>query len=65
VRAHFAKKDPPPKETIDPVVLKRTVEALKRPPPPLLDTNYVRTTKKAFQNAVRTGTTSNDERLAK
>ena len=65
VRAHFAKKAPPPKETIDPVVSKRTVEALKRPPPPPLDTNYVRATKKTYQNAVRTGTTSSDERLAK
>jgi hypothetical protein len=65
VRAHFAKKDPPPKETIDPVVSKRTVEALKRPPPPPLDSNYVRTTKKAYQKAVQMGTTSSDERLAK
>ena len=44
---------------------KRTVQALKRPPPPPLDSNYVRTTKKTYQKAVRTGTTSSDERLAK
>ena len=65
VRTHFAKKAPPPKETIDPVVRKRTVEALKRAPPPPLDSNYVRTTKKTYQKVVQTGTTSSDERLAK
>ena len=65
VKAHFGKKTPPPKETIDPVVTKRTVKALKAPPPPPLDTNYVRATKKTYLNAVRTRTTSSDERLAK
>jgi hypothetical protein len=34
VRNFFAKKSPPPKETIDPVKAKRTIDALKRPPPP-------------------------------
>jgi hypothetical protein len=65
LRAHFAKKASPPKETIDPVVAKRTVKALQRPPSPPLDSNHVRTTKKAYQEAVRTRTTSSDERLAK
>ena len=34
VKAHFERKRPPPKEKLDPVKAKRTIDALKRPPPP-------------------------------
>ena len=46
VQAHFEWKPPPPKETVDPVKAKCTLDSLKRPPPPLQDSNYERCIKK-------------------
>ena len=64
LRAHFAKKTPPPKEKLDPVKVMRTINALKRPPPPPPDSNYVRIIKKTYEEARRSGSTSSDARLA-
>ena len=47
-----AKKHPPPKEKIDPVKLKRTLDALKRPPPPPPDDNHVLALKKVARSAL-------------
>src|SRR5215216_5914648 len=57
-------KHPPPEEKIDPVKVKRTINALKRPPPPPPDDNHVRCLKETLQEARRSGTTSSDKRLA-
>ena len=64
VQAHFAREPPPPKETIDPVKVKRTLDALKRPPPHPPDSNYIRCIKKTYDEAWRSGSTSSDARLA-
>jgi hypothetical protein len=64
VRDFFAKKPPPPKEKLDPVKVKRTIDALKRPPPPPPDSNYVHCLKKTYEDARRSGSTSSDARLA-
>ena len=63
VKDFFAKRNPPPEEKIDPVKLKRTLDALKRPPPPPPDDNHFRALKKAVEGARRSGTTSSDKRL--
>ena len=63
VRDHFAKKTPPPKEKLDPVKVKRTIDALKRPPPPPPQSNYDRIIQKTYDEARRSGSTSSDTRL--
>ena len=58
-----AMKHPPPEEKIDLVKAKRTINALKRPPPPSPDNNHVRCLKKTLQEARQSGSTSTDKRL--
>jgi hypothetical protein len=45
------------------VKAKCTIDALKRPPPPSLDDNYLRALKKTYGDALRSGTTSSYKRL--
>jgi hypothetical protein len=63
VRDFFAKKPPPPKETIDPVKAKRTIDALKRPPPSSPQSNYERIIERTYKEAERSGSTCSDVRL--
>ena len=43
-----AKKHPPPEEKIDPVKAKRTIDALKKPPPSPPKNNYERIMGKSY-----------------
>ena len=60
-----AKKHPPPEEKIDPVKAKRTMDALKKPPPSPPKTNYERIIERSYIEAERSGSTCSDRRLAK
>ena len=59
-----AKKHPPPEEKIDPVKAKRTLDALKRPPPSLPQTNYERIIERSYKEASLSRSTCSDRRLA-
>ena len=58
-----AKRHPPPKEKVDPVKAKRTIDALRKPPKSPPKTNYERITEKAYLEAERSGSTVSDQRL--
>ena len=60
----FAKKPVPPKQKIDPARAKRTIDALKKPPPSLPKSNYERIIEKSYVEASRSGSTCSDQRLA-
>ena len=59
-----AKKHSPPEEKIDPVKVKRTLAALKKPPKSPAKGNYEHIIKKSFIEAERLGSTISDQRLA-
>ena len=59
-----AKKHPPPEEKIDPVKAKRTIDALKKPPPSPPKNNYERIIERSYIEAERSGSTISDQRLA-
>jgi hypothetical protein len=58
-----AKKNPPPKEKIDPVKAKRTVDNLKRPAPSPPQSNYDRVIASTYKEASRSGSTCSAQRL--
>jgi hypothetical protein len=62
VKAHFEPKRPPPKEIIDPVKVKRSLDALRRPPPPPPQSHYDRCIEKTFDEARRSGSTTSAAR---
>ena len=59
-----SKKHPPPEEKIDPVKAKRTLAALKKPPPSPPKTNYERIIERSYIEPERSGSTCSDRRLA-
>ena len=59
-----AKKHPPPEEKIDKVKVRRTLDALKRPPPSPPQTNYERIIERSYIEAEQSGSTCSDRRLA-
>ena len=64
VKDFFAKKPPPPKEKIDPVRAKHTIDALKKPPPSPPKTNYERIIERSYIEAEQSGSSISDRRLA-
>ena len=58
-----AKKHPPPEEKVDPVIAKRTLDALTKPPKSPSKGNYERIIAKIFVEAERSGITVSDQRL--
>ena len=58
-----AKKHPPLEEKIDSVNLKRTINALRKPPKSPAKTNYERITEKVYIEAERSGSARSDQRL--
>ena len=70
VRAHVkdffegvkAKRDPSPKEKVDPVKAKRTIDALRKPPKSPPRTNYEHITEQTYLQAQRLGTTVSAKR---
>jgi hypothetical protein len=65
VEAHFARKPPPSKETIDQVKVKCTMRALKRPPPSPPQSNYESIIERTYKEAQRSGSTCSAAREAK
>ena len=59
-----AKKHPPPEEKIDPVMAKRTIDALKQPPPSPPQSNYDRIIERSYIKAERSGSTISDQKIA-
>ena len=59
-----ANKHPPPEEKVDPVKAKRTIDALKRPPPSPPQSNYDRIIQRSYIKAEWSGSTISDQRLA-